>query len=353
MDASLWDEPTTGIGLYTRALHGALSATGTKVERWGAVRSGEFPRRRMSRTRFFLEQAPKLLDREVPDVFHAVSNFNLPLQKIAGVKLVLTVHDLIPLLLPDTVSTAFRWQFRLWLARSLKVADAVVCVSDTTRDSLLQHFDDCDPARVHTVHNGVDHIDAVAKPDRMTVQYLDALGLPDSFFLYAGALDARKNVGLVVRACDRLRAGGHHPTLVIAGQPWFGSEGIEREVNAAKARGLDVRMLGYLADPVFYALMRRAGVFVFPSRYEGFGLPPLEAMHLGVPTVISTAGALPEICGDAAVKVDPDDDHGLAFELLRLLEDPKAREALGKKGQARAAAFTWEAAATKLLKIYG
>ena len=351
LDASLWDEPTTGIGLYTRELHRALTSLGAQVERWGARRTGEQPRRRSSRTRFFLDQVPKLLDRDVPDVFHAVSNFNLPLRKIDGVRLVLTVHDLIPLLLPDTVSRAFRWQFRLWLARSLKVADAVVCVSQTTRTSLLQQFD-VDPARVHTILNGVDHVDRVAAPDRTTVQYLDALGLPPSFFLYAGALDARKNVGLVLRACTRLKREGRNPTLVLAGQRWFGSDAIERDITRAKEAGLDVRALGYLADPVFYALMKRAHVFVFPSRYEGFGLPPLEAMRLGVPAIVSTAGALPELCGDAALQVDPEDEGALAVQLARLLDDPTARARLAQRGKDRAAELTWEETARQVLALY-
>lgn len=352
LDASLWDEPTTGIGLYTRALYQALVAQGSQVERWGASRSGEQPRRRFSRTRFFLDQVPRLLAQRRPDVFHAVCNFNLPLQRVEGVRLVLTVHDLIPLLLPAAVSAPYRWQFRLWLARSLTVADAVICVSETTRVSLLERFE-VDPSRVHTVHNGADHVDGVAAPDRTTVQYLDALGLPPAFVLYAGALDARKNVELVLRACLRLQRDGRRPTLVLAGQRWFGSAAIEREVARAKEAGLDVRALGYLPDPVFFALMRRAGVFVFPSLYEGFGLPPLEAMRLGVPTIVSTAGALPEVCGDGAVQVDPGDEAALAAQLARLSGDPRARAELGAKGRARAAGFTWEAAARKVLALYG
>jgi glycosyltransferase involved in cell wall biosynthesis len=351
LDASLWDEPTTGIGLYTRELHRALIAQGAEVERWGAQRSGEQPRRGKSRTRFFLDQVPRLLEHERPEVFHAVSNFNLPLKKVDGVRMVLTVHDLIPLLLPDTVSRAFRWQFRLWLSRSLRIADAVACVSETTRLTLLEQFD-VDPARVHTVHNGIDHVDRVPRPDRTTTQYLDALGLPPSFFLYAGALDARKNVGLVLRACARLKREGRNPTLVLAGQRWFGSESIEKEIAVAKDAGLDVRALGYLPDPVFYALMRRAHVFVFPSRYEGFGLPPLEAMQLGVPAIVSTVGSLPEICGDAAVQVDPDDEAGLAAQLKRLLDDPRARDALALRGKERAARFTWERCARQVLGLY-
>lgn len=107
-----------------------------------------------------------------------------------------------------------------------------------------------------------------------------------------------------------------------------------------------MRHLGYLGDPVFYALMKRARVFVFPSRYEGFGLPPLEAMRLGVPTVVSREGALPEICGDGALYVDPDDAEGLAAQLSR------ADAKLGQRGLARAREFEWAKTALATAELY-
>jgi glycosyltransferase involved in cell wall biosynthesis len=264
---------------------------------------------------------------------------------------VLTVHDLVPLLLPETVSARFRWQFRGWLARSLKVADEVVCVSEVTRRSLHQHFEVA-PERVSVIHHGVDHVARVPAPDRVTEQWLDALGLGPAFVLYAGALDARKNVELVLAACERLFEGGRRTPLVLAGQRWFGSAAIEAEVRRLKARGLDLRLLGYLEAPVFYALMRRAGVFVFPSRYEGFGLPPLEAMALGVPTVVSDAGALPEVCRDGALRVAVDDAFGLAETLERLLADAGARAEQGRRGREVAAGYRWEATARQTAAVY-
>lgn len=344
LDASLWDEPTTGIALHARELHRALAAKGVRVERWGARRSGEQPRRGMSRTRFFLDVLPRLLKRERPDVFHAVSNFNLPLQRVDGVRFSLTVHDLIPVLLPETVSTAFAWQFRLWLTRSLAVADHVVCVSERTRDDLRRVFGF---ERAHVVANGVDHVDRVPPPDRITAQYLDALGLPPDFVLYAGALDARKNVEAVIDACLLLPRPA---TLVLAGQKWFGSGAIEAKLARA-AEAIDVRPLGHLPDTVFYGLMRRAGVFAFPSRYEGFGLPPLEAMRLGVPTIVSGAGALAEVCGDGAARATTPSE--IAREILRLREDAGARAALIDRGRRQAARFTWDAAADALLRVWG
>jgi glycosyltransferase involved in cell wall biosynthesis len=350
LDASLFDEPTTGIGLYTHELWRALSAL-VPVERWGARASGEQPRGAAHRSLWTVSELAPLLAAHRPRAYHALSNFNLPLRRVPGVPLVLTVHDLVPLLLPHTVSLPFRLQFQGWLARSLEVADAVVCVSEVTRRSLLERFA-VPPERVSVIHHGVDHVLRVPAPDAVTVQWLDALGLGPDFVLYAGALDARKNVELVLAACARLFEGGRRTTLVLAGQRWFGSRGVEAEVRRLKARGVDVRLLGYLEAPVFYALMRRAGVFVFPSRYEGFGLPPLEAMALGVPTVVSTAGALPEVCGEGALQVNPDDDAGLAQVLDRLLGDEPARGELAWRGRAVARGYRWEATARRTAEVY-
>lgn len=351
LDATLWDEPITGIGLYTHELHGALRARGGAVERWGARQSGEAPRGRVGRTAWTLAHLPRWLRERRPALFHAVSNFNLPLQRDPGAPFVLTVHDLVPLLLPETVSAAFRWQFRLWLARSLATAAQVICVSETARRSVLERFD-VDARKLHVVHHGVDHVDRVAPPDATTTRWLDALGLEAPWVLYAGALDARKNVELLLRAVERLFDGGQRVTLVLAGQRWFGAGRIEQELRRVRERGVDVRPLGYLADPVFYALMRRAGVFVFPSRYEGFGLPPLEAMRLGVPTIVSTGGSLPEVCGDGAAQVAPDDVEGLAALLSRWLRSETERQAWSERARRWAGGFSWARAAERTADVY-
>ena len=246
--------------------------------RVGARRSGELPRRVRSRTLYTLAELPRVLPRSGASLFHAVGNVDLPLLRIPGVPFVLTVHDLIPLTSPDTVSSAFHWQFRLWLARSLRVADHVVCVSAWTRSQLLARHPELDPARVSVVHNGVDHARA-APLDAVSQAWLRSLGLPERWVLFAGALDARKNVGLVLDALERL--GPAAPTLVLAGQRWYGAGPLERRVGFLRARGVDIRPIGFLAEPLLWALMAAAPVFVFPSRDEGFGLPPLEAMALG------------------------------------------------------------------------
>jgi glycosyltransferase involved in cell wall biosynthesis len=339
IDATLWDEPTTGIGLYTRCLADALQAQGVPLVRMGARKSGEHPRGVQKRTPWTLATLPRLLKAKPPAVYHALSNFNLPLRRTPGTAYVLTVHDLVPLDMPDTVSTPFRWQFRLWLARSLMLADRLVCISERTRQDLVNRYPQVE-SRTVVVPNGVDHVIApeLTEADE---EFLTALNLPKDFVLYAGSLDVRKNVDLVLEALERLRAKGRPFSLVLAGQSWYGSGKVETRIERLRSEGVDVRPLGYQKPAIFYALMRRAALFVFPSRYEGFGLPPLEAMRMGTPTVVSNAGSLPEVCGSAAPAVDPDDAEGLAAVIDRLLQSPEERRLLSEAGQRQAAKFTW------------
>ncbi|ATB32027.1 glycosyl transferase family 1 [Melittangium boletus DSM 14713] len=349
-DASLWDEPITGIGLYTHCLAEALGSLGVRLERYGARVSGEDPRGTLGRTAYVLGRLPQALRGSEARLYHALGNFNLPLVRTPGKPFVVTVHDVIPLLMPDTVSRAYRWQFQLWLARSVQVADRVLCVSACTRDDLLaRHPEAAD--KVAVVYNGVDHVDRHGAEDA-TRALLDAWGLPERFVLYAGSLDVRKNVRLVLDALERLAARGRKVPLVLVGQRWFGSGEVETRVERLRARGHDIRSLGYQPESVFYELMRRATVFAFPSRYEGFGLPPLEAMRLGTPAIVSTTGASPEVCGEGAWAVRPEDAEGLSVAMERLMHSDAERRHWAEKGQRHAARFTWARCAADTLAAY-
>jgi glycosyltransferase involved in cell wall biosynthesis len=280
-----------------------------------------------------------------------VGNFNLPLMPVPGKRLVLTVHDLIPELFPHTVSAAFRWQFRLWLRRSLRIVDHVLCVSETTAADLLRLHPEAAGVPLTVVHHGVDHVPARAR-DPGAAAWVDQLGLPAETFLYAGALDARKNIALLLDAGELLWRSGWRGALVLVGQRWFGSEPIEARIAQLQREGRDVRVLGHQPDARLHALMARTTAFVFPSRYEGFGLPPLEAMRLGAPTVVTRAGALPEVCGEAALQVSPEDPEELVAALRRLLQSPEERRWWAEAGRRRASELTWQRTAQKTIEAY-
>jgi len=349
LDATLWDEPTTGIGQYTRCLASALTAAQVPLLRLGAKVSGEHPRTQRSATLFTLGELPGLLRRLHAPLYHAHGNFNLPLARSAT-RTVVTVHDLIPLLLPDTVSRAFRLQFRIWLGHTLEIADQVICVSEVTRRALLDRFA-LPPERVHVVHNGVDHVAAHPLDDEARA-LLASLHLPARYVLFAGALDVRKNVSVVLDACEALHRAGRSVPLVLAGQRWFGSGPVESRLAALRAAGVPLHPVGFQPAKVLYALMAHADAFVFPSRYEGFGLPPLEAMWSGTPAVVSNQGALPEVCGPSAIQVHPDDGEGLAQAMARLTRDPAERRHRAEAGQAWARRFTWARAAKETAEVY-
>lgn len=353
LDATLSGELTTGIGLYGRMLTRALGHAGVRPIQMGSTYSGDFPRGRMGRTAYVLGRLSSDLLKVRAPVFHALNNYNLPLQRVPGKSFVLTVHDLIPVLFPQTVSRKFRWQFRLWLTRSLQVADQIICVSECTRRDLLNHFP-VDGRKLHVVHHGVDHAQLSVEPGLEEQHFLDSLRIQPDFVLYAGSLDVRKNVDLYLEAARRLTFARRFAQVdwVIVGQSGFGAGPVEKKIAQLQARGVRLRVLGYQPESILYRLMRTARTFVFPSRYEGFGLPPLEAMSLGTPTIISKSGALPEICGDAALQVREDDPGALAQAVASLLESDSLRTHWAGLGTRHASRFTWSVAAEKTLQVY-
>ncbi len=256
---------------------------------------------------------------------------------------VVFVHDLAFKLRPAEVP----WQQRLYLGavlgRSLRNAAAVLVPSEATRRDLLA----CYPitglkSRVHVVPEGVS---PEAPPGPLPPR------LEPGFILAVGTIEPRKNYPRLLAAYRHLRRESVPlllgdrpgvPELVIAGRPgWAYGDTLER-IKAERG----VRYLGHVDDATLSALYRSAAILAFPSLYEGFGLPLLEAMAHGLPAVVGNAGALPELADGAAILVDPEDVLSIASGLERLLADPSLREKLGAAGKQRAAEFTWERAAS-------
>jgi len=300
--------------------------------------------------------APYCIRTQGIGVYHAVDNLGLPLFAPKGdARYVLTVHDLVPLRFPSSVSWKHRWYFRLALGRLAHLADAIMVDSEATRQDLLGMYPRLEP-RIQVVYLGIDHkrffpTIGESRGDEIRRKYQIHHG---PYILFVGVLEPKKNLPNLLRAFRRLREiwrEGRHYQLVLAGpRGWM----IEDIFSVAQEASLQewVVIPGAIEDEDLPALYCGAEVFVFPSIYEGFGLPPLEAMACGVPVITSNTSSLPELVGDAAITVAPYDVEGLAAAMRRVLEDMALREGMRQKGIERVKSFSWEKTARQTLKIY-
>jgi glycosyltransferase involved in cell wall biosynthesis len=273
------------------------------------------------------------------DVFHATNFIAPPSRKVP---VVVTVHDIGFVHHPADVSPGVRRMARL-LPQILSRAAAIVTVSEFTRDELLEwqpHLAD----RITVIPNGSHH-----RAKALESASPAAVGAP--YALMLGTLEPRKNLPLALDALSILRRRGVDLRLVLAGGR---STLIDLPAMLAE-RGLgspEVICTGYIDDARVASLLTGARMLVFPSLYEGFGMPLLEAMQVGVPVVAARAGATPETVGDAGLLVDPTDAEGFADAMAQLVFDDELRTTLIKKGRAREAEFTWERAAAACLRLY-
>jgi len=278
------------------------------------------------------------------DLFYS-PDFVLPPSR-PGTRTLLTVHDLSFLRYPDHfVPKLVRYLERV-VPASVARADRVLADSEATRADLIRLLG-TPPEKVEVLYSGVD---ARFRPEpepgeqeRLRTRY----GLDRPYVLSVGTLQPRKNFVRLIRAFAHLPDTGR--VLVIAGGRGWLYESVLEEAARHPDR---VRILGFVEDADLPALYRGADLFVFPSFYEGFGLPPLEAMACGVPVVCSGVSSLPEVAGDAALLVDPEDEDGLMGAMERALEDEGLRQEMMARGRARAAQFTWEQAARRLMGVF-
>jgi glycosyltransferase involved in cell wall biosynthesis len=277
---------------------------------------------------------------------------------LARTRAVVTIHDLGYLRFPEAHTRAQNLYLRLSTVWSARVARRVIAVSAATRDDLVR-LARVPPEKITVVHHGLARRftegmtgdQAIAEGREADARAL--VGSDAPYFLYVGTVQPRKNLARLIEAFALLApsgSGGGDPLLVIAGKRGWLSEGIERraaELGVAE----QVRFTGYVPNEALPGLMAGALAFVFPSLYEGFGLPVLEAMAAGAPVLTSNSSSLPEVAGDAALLVDPLDTAAIAEGLRRLAHDPDLRAELRLRGARRAAEFTWERCADETLRV--
>ncbi len=371
IDGSAIPRQMTGAGVYTYQLVRALTETAHEHRLIVFARPGLFdelaaqqprlqvipvdPASRVARLAWEQAVLPLLLRRLRVDVLHSPHHHTplaarLSSPKSARLRRVVTIHDVTFLLLPQRYPLARRLYMEGVTRASVRVADTIIVPSQTVRHDVIRTL-------------GVPEDRVVAIPEAAGPQYVpiedeETLGrlrqkyhLPNRYIISTGSQEPGKNRDRLIRAYTCLEGAGIDCPLVVAGRPAWGYQG---EHELVRRLGLDdqVRFLGYVPDDDMPALYSAATLLAFPSLYEGFGLPVLEAMACGTPVVTADVSAMAEVAGDAALLVDPRDVQALAEAMGRLLSDEALQADLRARGLERAKQFSWQRTARDTLSVY-
>lgn len=335
----------TGIGQCTAYLLDAMRRLAPEIE-FVALNAGQERVMRIpTRLQWQQVEVPRRARAAKADLLH-VPGFDAP--RVKPCPVVLTLHDLIGMLFPQNLPPIGRWYWSKWLPASARSADQIVVDSEATRRDVMTMLH-IDAQRIHVVPLGVDE-----RFSPSSAETVDAVRhkfhLPQRFILYLGTLEPRKGIDTLIDAVAALPAESALP-LVLAGKKGWYWDRIQGRIHANGLKDR-VRLLGYVSDEELPALYSAASVFAFPSRYEGFGLPVLEAMACGTPVITTNVSSLPEVVGDAAILIPPDQPGVLTQALHDALSNTQVAQTLREAGLARARLFTWERAARETIAVY-
>ncbi len=289
------------------------------------------------------------LARENLDVFHFPAG-SIP-AKYTGKKL-LTVHDLAIWKHPDLFAKIERRQARSLTSTTLKNVEKIIVVSDATRADIREIFD-INPEKIKVIYNGIDKRFFIEPTSAKINDLKKKYKIKKDYILYLGQLEPRKNLTRLIEAFSELKERnlGENFQLVIAGgSGWLAKE--IRHIASDSEYCEDIIFAGYIEPDDLTSIFRGAKLFVFPSIYEGFGMPVVEAMACGLPVVLSDIPALKEVAGDVGVFVNPYSVSGMARAMWRVLSSNSLQKELTQKGLKRAEEFSWEKCARETLELY-
>lgn len=357
LDARTASPHFPGIGRYVRSLAAALVPLLEPSERLNLITDPQYPVELpavdtvpVAASPFSASQqwqVPQVLRPLAADLYHS-PYYLMPYRP--GVRTILTVYDVIPLRYPQFSSARSRLLFRVTTRLALAAAKQVIAITESARRDFIAEFG-IRPDRITAVPLAADPAFQPQPPAEIEAVRAK-LQLPRRFVLYLGSNKPHKNLVGLVNAWSELLVGDGvgDAELVVAGA-WDPRYPEAREL-AGSLGDPKIHWIGPVGDAELPALYTAATAFVFPSRFEGFGLPVIEAMACGVPVICSNVTALPEVAGDAAILVDPDDKGGLTAALGRMLNDEALRADLRERGLARAADFSWTKTAAQTVEIY-
>ncbi len=361
------NRPRAGIGRYVRSVvsrllemaeedeyhlffAGPSAAVPTELRRGNIVLRQLAGSARELRMRWLLSHTLGAVQRDTEkglgsiDLFHSTDS---TAPRLLGIPTVVTVHDLAFARFPETVKGMNRLYLSRMVEASVDRAAAVIADSEFTKSEVLSLLH-LAANRVRVIHLGVE---AVFQPAPEGTPPPRPFGWSEPYILAVGTLEPRKNLGMLLDAFAMVRGQLPGHRLVIVGSADFGAGPLSARLRAL-GLGSAVRLVGSISDADLAAVYRAAEFLVYPSKYEGFGLPPLEAMACGTPVLAARAASIPEVAGDAALLFDPDNTEELAAKMAYLAGAAARRQEMRSKGLERAAAFRWETAARSTREVY-
>lgn len=357
---SFLNQNYTGIGRYTFNLVKSLSELDQENRYLLYARQGIFHHNRgLSSLKFknfsvksdWLRLGPQRSLKDI-DIYHSPSPENIQFNN--HVKVIATVHDVIFKAFPEGHTPKAIQETEKNFQSFISKAAKIICCSKNTARDLQKYFSVADN-KIATIYQGVDkNIFYMIGPEeeKWAFDILKSKGIEGAFILSVGTIEPRKNLKNILQAFHVLKSKGKFKgKLVVAGMKGWLSEDLEGVLNKLNLKK-DVIFLGFLSDEELRCLYNKALAFVFPSFYEGFGFPIVEAFCCGVPVITSSISSCPEVAGDAAILVDPHNSEQIAFSLEHLLEDEDLRWSLRENGLKRAGDFSFLKTAQKTLEVY-
>ncbi len=352
----------TGIGRYTIQLAEALHNANGDVEliliaagSLGALAPQNIPYIQLKTAKLLPAlltsgsvQLPGIARRHSLDVIHDPTGAAPFAFGTGRAKSVTTIHDVVPLSFPGVSTRLDSLIYTRWLPRITPRLNAIITVSEASKRDIIHHYK-LRPERVHAIPNAADAHFHPATPediDRVRAKY----ALPERYLLFVGSIEERKNLKRVLEAYSRIQHNIPQRLVIVGPKKWK----YQQITTALQDLNLEESVIftGYADQADLPVIYSGSDAFIYPSLYEGFGMPPLEAMACGVPVITSNTSSLPEVVGEAALLVDPYDVEALAGAMQKIVTDADLSARLRAAGLARAAGFSWERSAAAVAAVY-
>jgi glycosyltransferase involved in cell wall biosynthesis len=291
---------------------------------------------------------PRALNQVGVDIFFQPNYFVPLFSTTKNIQYVTLIPDLITKKMPYFRNSMYKLYLNMGLLNTLKKSEKIVTISNNSKKDIL-HYYKSPQEKIDVIYLAANKIFKPRILDEKSKKIIiDKYKIPENYILHIGAIEKRKNIIGILNICDIVRSKNLNINLVLIGKGGYGYKEIISEINKRKY----IRYLGYVENKDLPYILNLAKIFLFPTFYEGFGLPPLEAMRSGLPTLTSNTSSMPEIVGEGGIMHNPKDYEGFAKDIIRLLEDNFFYQVMKEKALKQAKKFEWEISCKKLIEIF-